>query len=78
MNPVLSLTIALPILSLEIRRSIDIGVPELSRLQREGIACVMVRRQDVKDFQDQENAYIHTSEYMNMNMNISENNSLLS
>ena len=39
------------------------GVPELSRLQRERIACVMVRRQYVKDFQDQENAYIHTSEY---------------
>ena len=42
------------------------GVPELSRLQRERIACVMVRRQYVKDFQDQENAYIHTSEYRQM------------
>ena len=58
-----SLTIALPILFLDIKKSTDMGVPELSRLQRERIACVMVRRQYVKDFQDQENAYIHTSEY---------------
>ena len=63
MNPVLSLTYyCIADSFLDIKKSIDMGVPELSRLQRERIACVMVRRQYVKDFQDQENAYIHTSE----------------
>ena len=67
MNPVLSLNYLLTYcgiaIFLEIKKSIDMGVPELTQLQRERIACVMVRRQYVKDFRDQENAYLHSSEY---------------
>ena len=50
---------------LEIRKSVYMGVPELTQLQRERIACVLVRRQYVRDCKDQENAYthIHSAEY---------------
>ena len=50
---------------LEIRKSVYMGVPELTALQRERIACVLVRRQYVRDCKDQENAYthIHSAEY---------------